>query len=128
MKIIKKIRKFDIGFLKIKPRWNNIFITLTDVSGKVLLAKHAGILKFKGTKKRTPYIASLVLKDIISKLRNLNFYFKGFVIQLTGALRNRSFKNIIEQLFELKLKNIFYLQYIIKRTHNGLRKKKKRRL
>ncbi len=128
MKIIKKIRRFDIGYLKIKPRLNNIFITLTDTSGKVLLAKHAGILKFKGTKKRTPYIASLVLKDIIFNLRNLNFKFKGFIIQMTGALRNRSFKNIIEQLFELNVNNIFFLQYIVRRTHNGLRRKKKRRL
>ncbi len=128
MKIIKKTRRFRIGYLKIKPRLNNIFITLTDVSGKVLLAKHAGILKFKGTKKRTPYIASLVLKDIIFTLKNLNFNFKGFIVQMSGALRNRSFKNIVEQLFELNIKNIFYLRYIVKRTHNGLRKKKKRRL
>jgi hypothetical protein len=34
----------------------------------------------------------------------------------------------MEQLFELNLKNVFYIRYIVKQTHNGLRKKKKRRL
>jgi small subunit ribosomal protein S11 len=128
MKINEKITETAIGCLKIRPTVNNIFITLTNTKGNVLVSSHSGLLKFKGSKKRTAYIAGLVIKNVVRKIKKKNFDINGYIVQLYGSLKNWSFKTALKKLYELKLKNIFFLQYIIKHTHNGLRNKKKRRL
>ncbi len=128
MKINEKITQCTIGWLKIRPTVNNIFITLTDNNGNVLVSSHSGLLKFKGSKKRTAYIAGLVIKNLLKTIKKKNFKLKGYIVQLYGSLKNWSFKIALKKLYELNLRNIFFLQYIINHTHNGLRNKKKRRL
>ena len=128
MTLIKKQVNQNFGYIKIKPTFNNIFITLTDIEGNVLVSKHAGLLEFKGSKKKTPYVASQVLKDLMSDLEKLNINIQAFVIQIHGYIRSGVINSVIRELSSLNLNNIFYLEYITTRTHNGLRKKKKRRL
>ena len=128
MTLIKKQINQNFGYIKIKPTFNNIFITLTDVTGNVLISKHAGLLEFKGSKKKTPYVASQVLKNLMLDLEKLNINIQAFVVQVRGYIRSGVVNNVIKQLSSLNLNNIFYLEYITTRTHNGLRKKKKRRL
>ena len=128
MTLIKKQINQNFGYIKIKPTFNNIFITLTDITGNVLISKHAGLLEFKGSKKKTPYVASQVLKDLMLYLEKLNINIQAFVVQVRGYIRSGVVNNVIKQLSSLNLNNIFYLEYITTRTHNGLRKKKKRRL
>jgi small subunit ribosomal protein S11 len=128
MKINEKINECKVGWIKIKPTVNNIFVTLTDNNGNVIVSNHSGLLKFKGSKKRTAYIAGLVLKNVIKTIKKKNLQIKGYIVQLYGSLKNWSFKIAIKKLYELKIRNIFFLQYIISHTHNGLRNKKKRRL
>jgi small subunit ribosomal protein S11 len=128
MTLIKKQINQNFGYIKIKPTFNNIFITLTDITGNVLISKHAGLLEFKGSKKKTPYVASQVLKDLMLDLEKLNINIQAFVVQVRGYIRSGVVNNVIKQLSSLNLNNIFYLEYITTRTHNGLRKKKKRRL
>ena len=48
MKIVKRRLNYHIAYLKIRPTLNNIFITLTDIAGNVLLIRNSGILRFKG--------------------------------------------------------------------------------
>lgn len=43
---------YNLCYLKIRPTECNIFITLTDSKGNVLLKSSAGCLKYKGKKKR----------------------------------------------------------------------------
>ena len=128
MTLIKKQINQNFGYIKIKPTFNNIFITLTDITGNVLISKHAGLLEFKGSKKKTPYVASQVLKDLMLDLEKLNINIQAFVVQVRGYIRSGVVNSVIRQLSSLNLNNIFYLEYITTRTHNGLRKKKKRRL
>ena len=128
MTLIKKQINQNFGYIKIKPTFNNIFITLTDITGNVLISKHAGLLEFKGSKKKTPYVASQVLKDLMLDLEKLNINIQAFVVQVRGYIRSGVVNNVIKQLSSLNLNNIFYLEYITTRTHNVLRKKKKRRL
>jgi len=128
MTLTKKQINQNFGYIKIKPTFNNIFITLTDVAGNVLISKHAGILEFKGSKKKTPYVASQVLKELITDLEKLNINIQAFVVQVRGYIRSGVINSVIKQLSSFNLNNIFYLEYLTTRTHNGLRKKKKRRL
>ncbi len=128
MKIIRKELVYNIGYIKIRPTINNIFITLTDIKGNVLISKHAGMLEFKGSKKRTPYAAAQVLKKLIKDIYFSNFQVKLYIVQVHGFIKNSVINSAIRQLASFKLKNIMYLENYIKHTHNGLREKKKRRL
>ena len=82
MTLIKKQTTENFGYIKIKPTFNNIFITLTDKNGNVLISKHAGLLEFKGSKKKTPYVASQVLKDLMFDLEKLNINNEAFVVKV----------------------------------------------
>lgn len=128
MTLIKKQINQNFGYIKIKPTFNNIFITLTDVNGNVLISKHAGLLEFKGSKKKTPYVASQVLKNLTDDIEKLNINIQAYIVQVRGFIRSGVVNSVIRQLSTLNINNIFYLEYITTRTHNGLRKKKKRRL
>lgn len=128
MTLIKKQINQNFGYIKIKPTFNNIFITLTDVDGNVLISKHAGLLEFKGSKKKTPYVASQVLKNLIDDIEKLNVNIQAYIVQVRGFIRSGVINSVIRELNVLNINNIFYLEYITTRTHNGLRKKKKRRL
>ena len=125
---LNKKNNYNFGFIKIKPTFNNIFITLTDINGNVLLTKHAGLLNFKGSKKKTPFVASQVITNLIVEIKNMNFNFKVLIVQLYGYIRSCVINSVFRQLHILNLKNIIYLQYVNKKIHNGLRLKKKRRL
>ena len=128
MKIVKKEVTHNFGYIKIRPTFNNIFITLTDLNGNVLISKHAGMLEFKGSKKRTPYVAAQVLKKLIKDVSLSNFEINYYIVQVHGFIKNAVINSTICQLASFKLKNIIYLENYIKHTHNGLREKKKRRL
>lgn len=125
---IKQNKKINFGLLKIKPTSNNIFITLTDFTGNVILSKHGGSLKFKGAKKRTSFVAGLIIKDLFAKLKKLNIKIKCIIAQVHGHIRNNAVHNVMKQLRKLRIRKIIYIEYINKKVHNGLRPKKKRRL
>ena len=128
MKINKKTTNYNFAYLKIKPTSNNIFITLTDVNGNVLLSKHAGLVDYKGSKKKTPFVASQVLNSLIMDIKQANINIKLYILQISGYIRNSSINSIVRELDNLNINNIFYIEYLNFKTHNGLRLKKKRRL
>lgn len=128
MKITKKPIIYNFAYLKIKPTSNNIFITLTDISGNVLISKHAGLLAYKGSKKKTPFVASQVLKSLINDINTLNIKIKLYILQINGYIRNSSINSVIRELDNLNVNNIFYIEYINLKAHSVLRLKKKRRL
>ena len=125
---LKKQKTIPFGLLKVRLTLNNLFITLTDINGNVLIVKHAGLLNFQGSKKKTPYVGGLVVKNLIHSLNNSNFKIRALKIQIIGFLQNSITNNIIKQLQTLSLSNLIYIEYINKYAHNGLRAKKKRRL
>lgn len=118
----------NFSFIKIKPTLNNIFITITDQSGNVLISQHAGSLNFKGSKKKTPYVAGLVIRDAFTKLSNLDIVIKAYIIQIQGNIRTGAINNIIKQIKSLRIKKVFFIQYVNKQLHGNIRLKKKRRL
>jgi len=128
MKIVNKNNTHNFGYIKVKPTSNNIFITLTDIKGNVLISKHAGLLDFKGSKKKTPFVASQVIKDLMDEIKQSNINIKLYILQVKGYIRNSSINSIVRELEILNINNIFYIEYINVKSHNGLRLKKKRRL
>lgn len=128
MKIIER-KVYNFTYIKITILLNNIFITLTDFEGNVILSKHSGLLSFKGSKKKNPYVAGQILKSLISDIQNLNITIKATIVQLKGYFKNPILYNIIKQLEDLQISTIFYIEYKKLNAHNnGLRKQKQRRL
>jgi small subunit ribosomal protein S11 len=128
MKINKINNTYNFCYLKVKPTSNNIFITLTDSLGNVLLSKHAGLLNYTGSKKKTPYVAAQVIKNLINEIKQSNTTIKLYILQINGYIRSSSINSIVRELDTLNINNIFYIEYINIKSHNGLRLKKKRRL
>jgi len=124
---IKNKLNYNFAYLKIKPTLNNIFLTLTDTKGNVLISKHAGLINVKGSKKRTPFVAGEVVEDLLKEIDKKNLSIKLYILQIDGYIKNAIISSVIKKLKALQ-NNIFYIEYINKKAHNGLRPKKKRRL
>jgi len=98
------------------------------MGGNVILSKHAGLLNFKGSKKKTPFVASQVIRNLIQEFKQMNITIKLFILQIHGYIRNSSINSVIRELDSMNVNNIFYIEYINSRIHGNLRLKKKRRL
>jgi len=89
----KKIsRKITRGRIYIKSTYNNTRITVTDLKGDVVAWATAGSSGFKGAKKATPYAASVITKDVVSRakasgLQEVELYIKGFGTGRESAIR-----------------------------------------
>ncbi len=82
-KVRKKIVKVDAsGIAYVNATFNNIIISLTNESGQVISWSSAGKMGFRGSKKNTPYAASLAAGDCAKVahdlgLRKVKVYVKG---------------------------------------------------
>lgn len=124
----KKEIIINYGIIKIKLTINNLFITLTDFKGNVLISKHSG-LRFKSYKRKTPYVASVVLRDIMTSLKKSNLTIKLLIIQIQGHdVRSNLNRSIVKKIKKYRYKNILCIQYRKKKMHNGIRFQKKRRV
>jgi ribosomal protein S11 len=52
------------------------------------VSSHSGLLKIKGSKKRTAYIAGLVIRNLIKTVKKKSLKIKGYIVQLYGSLKN----------------------------------------
>ena len=111
------------GQVHVLATFNNTIITITDLSGNVLLWSSAGKCGFKGPKKATPYAAGVIVKAVADKakemgLRELEVFIKG-----VGAGRESSVRALAANGFLISgIKDITPV------PHNGVRPKKPRRI
>lgn len=79
----KKIkREIPKGKVYIQATFNNTIVTITDPEGNVLSWATAGSAGFKGTRKSTPYAASIISQQAVEKakvygLREVQVFVKG---------------------------------------------------
>jgi small subunit ribosomal protein S11 len=82
-KVRKKVVKVDAtGIAYVNATFNNIIISLTNESGQVISWSSAGKMGFRGSKKNTPYAASLAAGDCAKVahdlgLRKVKVFVKG---------------------------------------------------
>jgi small subunit ribosomal protein S11 len=85
-KIIKKKKKVakqvPRGNAYVQASYNNTIVTITDPNGNVLGWASAGGSGFKGPKKATPYAATMVVKNLMTKLaeyglKEVSVFIKG---------------------------------------------------
>lgn len=111
------------GRIYITSTFNNTLITVTNDKGDTLGWSSSGHKGFKGTRKSTPYAASLSVEDVAKKviekgLKSVDVFVKG-----PGAGRDSSLRAI--KSVGLSIVSIADITPI---PHNGPRAKKKRRV
>ena len=111
------------GRIYITSTFNNTLITVTNDKGDTLGWSSSGRRGFKGTRKSTPYAASLAVEEVTKKLterglKTVDVYVKG-----PGSGRDSSLRAI--KTAGLSIVSISDITPI---PHNGPRAKKKRRV
>jgi small subunit ribosomal protein S11 len=103
--------------------FNNTIITITDEQGKILCWSSPGIVGFKGSRKSTPFAASVAAKDAARKarfhgIRDLKICLKG-----PGAGKESAVRSLKTEGFSVK-----GIKDVTPTPHNGCRQKKRRRI
>jgi small subunit ribosomal protein S11 len=120
----KKIVKIEAtGQAHIHASFNNIIISLTNVSGQTIAWASAGKMGFKGSKKNTPYAAQTAAESCSKVayelgLRKVKVFVKG-----PGAGRESAIRAIHSSGIEVS-----EIVDVTPLPHNGCRPPKKRRV
>ena len=120
----KRVVKVDaVGEAHINATFNNIIISLTNLSGQVISWSSAGKMGFRGSKKNTPYAAQLAAQDCAkvaheSCLRKVKVFVKGH-----GAGRESAIRTLAGAGIE-----VTEIMDITPIPHNGCRPPKRRRV
>jgi small subunit ribosomal protein S11 len=108
----------------IKSSFNNTLITVTDMKGNVLAWGSAGARGFSGTRKSTPYAASIASDDCMRRAKTaygiseVEIYVSGVGVGRDSAVRAIGNTGVVVTL----IKDITPI------PHNGCRPKKPRRV
>lgn len=120
----KRVVKVDAyGDAHISATFNNIIISLTNKTGKIIAWSSAGKMGFKGSKKNTPYAAQMAASDaakaaLDAGLKRVDVYVKGPGSGREGAIRSLSQAGI----------EVVMIKDVTPLPHNGCRPPKKRRV
>ena len=111
------------GEAHINATFNNIIISLTNISGQVISWSSAGKMGFRGSKKNTPYAAQLAAEDCAKEahdfgLRRVKVYVKG-----PGGGRESAIRSLNNAGIE-----VTEIVDVTPLPHNGCRPPKKRRV
>lgn len=111
------------GRVYITATFNNTLVTITNDSGNTVSWSSSGAKGFKGTRKSTPYAASMAVEDAAKRavekgLRSVDVFIKG-----PGAGRESALRGV--KAGGLAISSISDVTPI---PHNGPRAQKKRRV
>lgn len=125
VKVSKKSLKKQIikGNVYISASFNNTIVTVTDEKGEVLSWASAGSLGFKGTRKSTPFAATLVGKSAVEKARRFGFAEADIFVKGVGPGREAAIRGLFSA--GLDIKGIIDNTPI---THGGTKPPKPRRV
>ncbi len=120
----KKVTKnIDKGCVHIHASFNNTIVTVTDEQGNAIAACSAGALKFRGSRKSTPYAAQMAAEEAARRamdhgLRSVKVFVKG-----PGPGRESAIRAM--EVVGLQVTEINDVSPI---PHNGCRPPKRRRV
>ena len=119
----KELKKIDKGQVHIQSSFNNTLVTVTDLQGNTITQSSAGALKFKGSRKGTPFAAQMATETAVKAakehgLRTVEVYVKG-----PGPGRESAIRAIANCEVEITL-----IADVSPIPHNGCRPPKRRRV
>lgn len=128
MAVRKKVKKrvkrsVNEGIVYISSTFNNTIITITDIDGNVISWATGGTVGYKGSRKSTPYAASMAAENAIRKAVDMGLASVEVHVIGPGPGRESAIRQI--QGSRLKIKGI---KDRTKIPHNGCRPRKRRRV
>jgi small subunit ribosomal protein S11 len=111
------------GIAHISATFNNLLITITDMKGNALVWGSAGKAGFKGSKKSTPFAATVAAENCGREAMNLGVRRVHVRVQGPGSGR----ESAIQALASVGLK-VLSIKDVTPIPHNGCRPPKKRRV
>lgn len=119
----KSKAKLAKGKIFITSTYNNTIISVTDISGNVVVWGSAGRAGFKGSKKSTPYAGGKTMEDVLARMKERGLQEVDIFIKGIGSGRESAIRALqASGLTVLTIKD---------RTptpHGGVRQKKVRRV
>src|SRR5258707_12435262 len=82
------------GRVFITSTFNNTLVTVTNDKGDTLGWSSAGAKGFKGTRKSTPYAASLAVEDIVKKIVEKGLKSADIFVKGPGSGRDSSLRGV----------------------------------
>lgn len=119
----KPVAVSQLGKAYITATFNNTLVTITNDKGETISWSSAGSRGFKGTRKSTPYAATLAMEDAAKKalgkgVKSVEVFVKG-----PGSGRDSALRAIKSAGLSISM-----IADITPIPHNGPRAKKKRRV
>lgn len=119
----KSKNKITKGKIYINSTYNNTIVSVTDLTGNVLLWGSAGKIGFKGSKKSTPYAGQKVMEDVLQRLKERGLAEVDVFIKGIGSGR----ESAVRALQSSPL-NVLTIKDQTPIPHGGIRAKKPRRV
>ena len=120
----KSARLVEKGKIYITATFNNTMITVTDEKGNPVVVASCGMYGFTGTRKPTPYAATITISATIKKaILNFGLRFADIFVKGIGPGREAALRAVKESSVEVN--RIIDITPI---PHNGVRPPKVRRV
>jgi small subunit ribosomal protein S11 len=120
----RKVKKnIPQGVVHIQATFNNTIVTVTDPVGNVVSWSSSGVLRFKGSRKSTPFAAQLVAEDAATKAMEHGMKAVGVFVKGPGTGRESALRAISNTGLK-----ITHIRDVTPIPHNGCRPPKKRRV
>ena len=120
----KKIKKnVTHGIAHIQSTFNNTLITITDMSGNTICWSSSGTMKFKGSRKGTPFAAQVAAQDVAEKAMDQGMKTIQVHVNGPGSGRESALRALQSTGFQVTL-----IKDVTPIPHNGCRPPKRRRV
>ena len=119
----KILTKISSGVAHVHSTFNNTIVSITDPKGKILCWTSAGTSGFKGSRKSTPFAASIAAREAGKKARDHGIGELKVKLKGPGAGKESAVRSLRAEGFR-----IAGIVDITPTPHNGCRPKKRRRV
>ncbi len=117
------VKQISHGRAYVQATYNNTIITLTDEAGNTIGWSSAGHMGFRGSKKATPYAASVIVKNVIDKCRDFGLRDVAVFVSGVGSGREAAVRALNANGL-----NILSIKDLTPIPHNGCRPPRARRM
>lgn len=119
----KSKSKLTKGKIYVNSTYNNTIISVTDMTGNVVIWSSAGKIGFKGSKKSTPYAGQKTMEDVLAKIKERGLTEVDVLIKGIGSGRESAVRAL-----QGSSMNIITIKDQTPTPHGGIRPKKARRV
>ena len=120
----KKVKRIvKRGQAHIQATYNNTIVTISDLNGNVIAQSSAGESGFKGPKKATPYAATIIVRNVVEKIKSFGVQELDVFVRGVGSGRESAVRALHANGI-----NVMSIKDVTPIPHNGCRPKKPRRV